>query len=140
MANNDSLLARMDAQRTHWADLPDGKRVQFRRPLETEFGRFREGVGVEHVAECVCGWDGFTEADLLGAALGSDAAVTFDPALWSRVMRDRVDYMQPVAQAIAKAIGDHLQAKEAAAKTDGPPRCAGWHRVGGRRPTPGHRR
>jgi hypothetical protein len=113
---SESLIARMDAQRTHWAELPEGKRVQFRRPLETEFGAYRGGVTVEHVAECACGWSGFTEADLLGAAIGSDEPVQFNAALWSRVMRDRVDFMQPVAQAIAKAIGDHLLAKDAAAK------------------------
>ena len=116
MANNDSLLARMDAQRKHWVDVPGGKRVQFMRPLETEFPGYRNGVTVEHVAACVCGWQGFTEADLVGAAHGSDAAVEFDPALWARAMRDSIDLMQPVAQASADAIGDHLKARDAAAK------------------------
>lgn len=106
-----ALIARMDAQRTRWVPLSDGKRVQIRRPLETEMREFIGGiVTVDHVCRYTCGWEGFTEADLLGAAIGSSDAVPFDAALWSRVVRDKVDYVPPVAQAIVAAIDEHLQA------------------------------
>jgi hypothetical protein len=111
-----TLLAKMDEQRKRWAPLPDGKRVQFRRPLETELGRFRGGVDVEHLCEYVCGWEGVTEADLLGPAIGSDSKVEFSPALWARLVRDRIDYVQPVAQAMVDAITEHLASKAATAK------------------------
>jgi hypothetical protein len=48
-----ALIARMEEQRTRWATLPDGKRVQFRRPLETELSKFRGGVDIEHLCEYV---------------------------------------------------------------------------------------
>ena len=111
-----ALLSKLDDQRMRWAELPDGKRVRYRRPLETEFGKFRSGVDVEHLCEYVCGWDGFTEADLLGAGIGASDAVAFTPKLWARLVRDRLDYVQPVAQAMVQAITEHLQAREAAAK------------------------
>lgn len=111
-----ALIARMDAQRTRWATLPGGRRVQFRRPLETEFGRFRQGVTVEHLAEYACGWEGFTEADLLGAAIGSSDPVPFSPELWGRLVRDRLDYVAPMAQAIVDAVTEHLASRDAAAK------------------------
>ena len=111
-----ALIAKMDEQRARWVDLPDGKRVQFRRPLETEFGRFRGGVSVEHLCEHVCGWDGFTEADLLGPAIGASDVQTFAPELWARVVRDRVDYVKPLAEAMAASITEHLAAKAATAK------------------------
>lgn len=111
-----ALIARMDEQRTRWVSLPDGKRVQFRRPLETEFGKFRAGVGVDHLCEYACGWEGFAESDLLGAAVGASDAVAFAPELWARVLRDRIDYVPTLAQAIVTAITEHLDAKATAAK------------------------
>lgn len=111
-----ALLARLDEQRKHWATLPDGKRVQFRRPLETELPRFTGGVTVEHLCDYACGWEGFTEADLLGAAIGSDDKVEFSTALWSRLVRDRVEYVAPVATAMVECITAHLASKKAIAK------------------------
>lgn len=114
--DDSALIAKMDAARARWVDLPGGKRVQFRRPLETDMGGFVGGVTVEHVCAHVCGWEGFTEADLLGAGIGASDAVRFTPALWARVVRDRIAYVQPVASAIAQAIQEHLVAMEAVAK------------------------
>ena len=112
----DKLIAQLDEQRTRWVDLPGGKRVQFRRPLETEFGKFRQGVDVEHVAQYVCGWQGFAEADILGRAIGGDHAVPFNGKLWDRLARDRLDYVAAVATAIVGAITDYLAERDATAK------------------------
>lgn len=111
-----ALIAQMDAQRQQWVELEPGKRVRFQRPLETEFYRFRLGVTVDHICEYVNGWEGYTEADLLGAAIGSSDDVEFDSALWARLARDRSEYIAPVARAIADAITAHLAAKDSAAK------------------------
>lgn len=112
MAGQDAvaaLIARMDAQRARWVPLPDGKRVQIRRPLQTELRKFVGGVSLDHMCEYSCGWEGFSEADLLGAAIGSSDPLPFDAALWSRVLRDRVDYVEPIAQAMVAAIDEYLQ-------------------------------
>jgi len=116
MVDFTALIARMDAQRSRWVALPDGKRVQFRRPLETEFGKFRSGVGVDHLCEYVCGWEGFSEADLLGSAIGSSDPLPFSAELWARVVRDRLEYVRPVATEVVAAITEHLAEKDAIAK------------------------
>lgn len=114
--SEDDLIAKMDAECQHWVDLPGGLRVRFQRPLETEFHKFRHGVTVDHLCEYVTGWEGFTEATLLGAGIGASDPLAFGPKLWARVVRDRVEYVAPVAQAIADAITAHLGTKDAATK------------------------
>lgn len=110
-----ALIARLEEQRRHWVDLPGGVRVRFMRPAETEFARFRLGVTVEHVCQYVDGWDGFTQAVVLGPKQGAaDVKVPFAPELWAALLRDRADWVEPVAKAIVDAITAHLQAKEAA--------------------------
>jgi hypothetical protein len=42
--------------------------------------------------------------------------VAFTPKLWARLVRDRIDYVQPVAQAMVDAITEHLASKAATAK------------------------
>ena len=69
-ADASRALQALRKGRLHWVDLAPGRRVQFRRPLETEMYRFVGGVTVEHVVEFVCGWEGFTEGTLLGEAVG----------------------------------------------------------------------
>ena len=49
-------------------------------------------------------------------AIGSDSLVTFTPALWARLVRDRIDYVKPVAAAMVDAITEHLATKAATAK------------------------
>jgi len=118
--DQSALIAKMAEQRSRWVSLKDGKRVRFRRPLETEFGKFRAGVTVDHLCEYVFDWEGFTEADLLGPAIGASDAVAFDPELWSTVVRDRIDYVQPIAEGIVAAITEHLEARETAGKNSQP--------------------
>ena len=84
--DESALIAKMD-ERARWVDLPGGKRVQFRRPLETDMGSFVGGVSVEHVCAHVCGWQGFTEADLLGAGIGASDGQVHAGALVARRAR-----------------------------------------------------
>lgn len=116
MMDAAALIARMDEQRSFWVDLGGKKRVKVRRPLEADFHRLRAGITIEHVGESACDWDGFTEADLLGAAVGASDAVPFDGALWARVARDNVAYAAAVSSAIVEAVTAHLAAQEALAK------------------------
>jgi hypothetical protein len=108
------LTARMLALREQWVDLAPGKRVKLRRPAEAEMAKFRGGMSVEHVASACVGWDGFTEADLLGASQGAQDAVQFDAGLWLEVLRDRLDWVGLVADAIIACVTAHLEAREAA--------------------------
>lgn len=111
-----TLAERMLAQRQHWVDLGEGKRVRIVRPRETEMAALVRGVQADHVVQFVDGWDGFTEADLLGPAVGSADPVPFDSAVWSEYVRDRVQVLSTVANAIADQITKHLGAQADLAK------------------------
>lgn len=111
-----ALIARMDAQREHWADLGAGKRLKFRRPVEVEMPRLMGGVQLDHVIEYACGWEGFAESDMLGAAVGSSDAVPFSRELWGAYVRDHAEMISPVAQAMADVVTGYLENKAATAK------------------------
>lgn len=116
----EELIAKLDEQRTRWIDLPDGKRLQVRRPLETD-GDALSGLRTSRavataLCEFVVGWSGFTEADLLGAAIGSSDAADFDKALCLRVVRDRLDYVVALGEHILAVVQEHEAAKASAAK------------------------
>jgi hypothetical protein len=104
------------AQREGRVEVEPGKFVRFLRPAETEFVRVIGGVTADHVCEYVCGWDGFSEADLLGASVGANEPATFSADAWAEYARDRVEVVSKVAQAIADAITLHLQQRSAAGK------------------------
>lgn len=110
------LVARIQAQRESWVELAPGKRVRIRRPAEAQLARFRNGITVDHLAECVVGWEGFTEADLLGPAVGASDALPFAPELWGEVVRDRMDWVGTLAEALAEVISAHLAQRAATAK------------------------
>lgn len=123
------IIARLLDQRRTWVPLPDrGIEVQVQRPAEAEMqpylvqgddGRTTLRAALPQVQGCVVGWrrmvDGkpasVTEADLLGAAIGSDEAVPFDAGLWAVLVADRHAWVQAVAQAVLQAINDHYQAQ-----------------------------
>ena len=111
-----SLADKLRAQREGRVEVMPGKWVRFLRPPEIDFVRLRGGVLAEHVCEYVTGWDGITEADVLGAGIGASDPAEFSPELWAEYARDRVDVVGKVAQAIADAITLHLEQRSAAAK------------------------
>lgn len=111
-----ALLARMATQREAWADLGGGRRLQYRRPPEVELPRMIAGVGLEHVVQYACGWDGFTEADLLGAGIGSSDAVPFHRDLWAAYVADHAEHLQAASTAMAQTVTVYLQRKADVAK------------------------
>lgn len=122
-ADLQRVLRAMREQRLHWVELGpklgvafEGLAVQFRRPAEAEMHRFVAGVEVDHVAEFVVGWRGFTEATLLGAAIGSSDAVDFSADAWALYVRDHLQVSGEVAQAMADAMRTHLMSRADAAK------------------------
>jgi hypothetical protein len=117
MASDASqIVAQLLAKRERWVDLEDGKRLRIRRPPETDLGRFRSGLAVADVASAVVGWDGITEADILGPQDGSTSAVPFNAELCLEVLRDRIDWTGKAAEGVLDAIRQHLDAREAARK------------------------
>jgi hypothetical protein len=111
-----ALIARMEEQRSTWVPLPGGQRVRLRRPNEVDFHRFVGGVGIEPIVEYANGWEGFTEATLLGDAVGASDAVPFDRGLWGVWVRDHIDAAKVCVDAMVKMVTDHLAAKDASAK------------------------
>ena len=118
------LINQLRAQRQSWVDLEPGKRVQIMRPPESEIGAFlrvengRKSMmaDLDQVVKFTTGWEGITEADLLGASVGASDAVPFDPALWAEVVADRGDWLKAVAQALLDAIVKHFDEKAQAEK------------------------
>jgi hypothetical protein len=111
------LIAKVLAQRESWVDLEDGKRVKIRRPAEAQMPAFRAGVTPERVVRCCVDWDGFSEADVLGAALGSgNSKVAFAVDLWEVLALDRMDWLEKVSSSLVEAITSHLSARSDAAK------------------------
>ncbi len=123
-----ALLAALKRRREKSVDLGEGRAVTFLRPLESDMGSMLSGEGaertwsvtIEHVKKFVNGWSGFTEADLLGASIGSSDPVSFDPDLWAEVCADDIETVQKVAQAILKSVIDHLSEQADVAKNSEP--------------------
>lgn len=115
-----ALLARMAEQRAHWVDLGNGLRLRYHRPPEVDMAGFTGGVKLEHAVRYACGWEGFTEAVLLGPAVGSSDPVPFAPELWEAWLRDNFQHVPTVTKAIAESIVVHLAARGDVAKNSQP--------------------
>ena len=118
-----TLITRLLAARQTWVELEPGKLVQIIRPPEAalyEFNLQGSENNIDRMLRCVTkyvtGWEGITEADLLGAALAPADAVPFDAAIWAAVVADRVHWIRVVMDALIDAINTHDHAKQAAAK------------------------
>lgn len=115
--DSTALLARLRAQREVWVSLgsdTDALSVCVRRPLEADFPKFVRGVTVDHVVEYACNWKGFSEATLLGSAIGASDELPFDSSLWGEYVRDNSEKVRVVAKAMVDAIQEHLRKKEVA--------------------------
>lgn len=113
--NATDLIARVLAARDQWVDLEAGKRVKVRRPAEAAMPALRSGMAPETVARFCVDWEGFTEADLLGAALGSDTVVKFDVDLWVTVALDHLEWIGKVSEKVVESVSAHLAKRSEAA-------------------------
>ena len=107
-----TLAQRLRERREFWVQVGEGKRIKVLRPREAEFVEFidQQGTmfaGPEHVRRYVVGWDGITEADLLGQEVGAADPAPFSQELWDEVVSDRLNWLKPVAAALLHAIADH---------------------------------
>lgn len=113
---SDDLIKRLLALRESLVEVEPGKRVRIRRPAEAQVPAFAAATPIERVRDNVVGWEGITEADILGPALGGDAEVSFDAALWGEIVSDRIVWLKIVHEALIEAINAHGVQGEAAAK------------------------
>lgn len=120
--------AALRKRREKWVDTDEGKRVQFRRPTESEMGAHLEVRGQgesatstwvirnDDVFKYVVGWEGYTEADILGAAVGASDPLPFDADLFREFALDNVDLLGKVAKGILDSILAYISEKAAVAK------------------------
>ena len=129
--NAEQLIAAALASRAKWVDLEGGRRVRVRRPAEHDVRSLlqRDAAGaviglaadLPEAIRYVVGWEGFTEADLLGPEIGAgDVKVPFDPEVWEAVSADSTDYQRKVADAILKSVVDYLNSKAETSKNSKP--------------------
>lgn len=117
-ANNLGLVARMRAQRSIHIELLPGVTVTALRPAEGEMPEFMRLLDARDAyAVCtrwVTGWDGMTEERLLGAGVGGQIAVPFDPAVWAEAVLDHRDWLTTICTEMVKAVNAHGTAKAVA--------------------------
>jgi len=129
---SDSVIKRLREARMRWVELPHpehaGLAVRIMRPSEVEVtqhlfkGGAQDGtdatVSVEFadVLRATVDWRGFTEATILGAAVGSSDPLPFSAALWSELASDHAAWVRLLASAILQAAVEHHTAKAAAEK------------------------
>lgn len=111
-----TLVAKALEQRDTWVDLGGGKRVRLRRPPAAEMFVFGRAAKPEQFLRTVVGWSGFTEADVLGAAVGGSSEVAFDVELWVVLALDQIDWIGKVSESLVASITTYLQQQEAARK------------------------
>lgn len=123
------LIERLRAARNGWCvlreadgDMPE-LAVCLRRPSEVELQGLRPVPGRDindTLAEAACSsavdWRGFTEAELLGAAIGSSDPLPFDAALWREVVRDRMEWLVKCTNHLMDVVREHLRLKAEQAK------------------------
>lgn len=119
------LIEQLRGQRKRWVEVAPGKRVQILLPTEMEVvrhflktvdGKTQLTADLEEVVRYTVGWEGFTEADLLGAGVGASDPAPFDPGLWELTASDHLDWHQTVARALLQGIVDRQVARDVDAK------------------------
>lgn len=114
----DDIARRMREKRMAWLEIADGKKVRLIRPSEEQMGRgivIGSGIaiGYDEVKKFAVEWSGFTEADMLGAAIGSSDAVPFHADLWAEYVTDNTDVYRQVAQKLLDMCLQHIEARAA---------------------------
>lgn len=123
--SDDALIRKLRAQREFWMELApaaDGRpalRVKLRRPTEWEVARdFASGTRdpMANVRDYTVDWEGFSEATLLGDAIGSSDPLPFDREVWYEASSDRAEWSQPVVAKLVEVINERAKRQQDAAK------------------------
>lgn len=118
--NAKTIIAQLLAQRETRVEVEPGKVIVVRRPPAADMPKLKDGVTVPLLVEFTAGWEGITEADILGAAVGSSDALPFDGELWSHVVADREVWFDKCAAALIDAVAAHLRARRETAGNSQP--------------------
>ena len=129
---SESVIKRLREARMQWVELPHrehaGLAVRIARPTEVEVAQhlFKGGtkdgkdgsvsVDFADVLRATADWRGFTEATILGAAVGSSDPLPFSLDLWAELASDHADWVRLLQIAVLQAVVDHHTAKAAAEK------------------------
>jgi hypothetical protein len=111
-----TLSDRIRAQREAWLEVSEGKRVKIRRPAELQLAALKNGIEVEHIADVVVDWEGWTEADFLGGALGKSDPLPFDADAWREYVMDHGEIAAKIAQQFVDLVSKHFEVKADTAK------------------------
>lgn len=112
---SQALIAKLRAQREGTVEVEPGVTLRFRRPIDGQMSVMRH-LDAEKVCEQLVGWDGVTEALLLGAAVGSSDPLAFTPELALEVVGDRGEWLVKVSAALVAAVTAFYAQKADAAK------------------------
>lgn len=129
--NAAQILKAMEAQREFMVPLDGERKVTLRRPtdlqIQTNFIKLAPGAKPEdppkpslyvdpaHLHRYGVGWSGFAEADLLGAAGGSDPA-PFDPLLLQAWLECNPAQINVLVEGLLGNIVQHINSKAEAEK------------------------
>ena len=128
---SDRQIKQLREQRMSWVDLDpvadtevpqsERKRVRIIRPTEVEIATHlvvdgQVEVGFDAMRRFTVDWAGFSEADILGSAVGASDALPFSAAVWAEIASDRVAWVRLVSNAILESAVAHHLKKEAALK------------------------
>lgn len=118
----DIILAKLREQRSWLVEVAPGKHIKLIRPTQLEAQRHlvRPGddglvsfqCGFDDVVRFTVGWDGLTEADLLGATVGASDPVLFDADLWKEVAADKLGWINQLAEELLAKTIEHLKTLE----------------------------
>ena len=116
-----ALIKRMREQRMRWVELEGDKAVRVIRPTQVEVMRhlFKAGdlsVSLEDVQRFTVDWRGFTEADLLGAAVGSSDPIEFSAELWLELSGEHATWLNQLANSLLEMILEKYGAEKESAK------------------------
>lgn len=121
----DALVAQLSAQRLAWVEIDPAtdsrpaRRVQIDTPSQFRAARMSDvfrhdgDALIVELLPLVKAWEGLTEADLLGAGVGSDSPAPVDPRVVRLVLADRPRWAQLIcvrAIELARDVHDRLKA------------------------------
>jgi hypothetical protein len=104
------------ALRERWVELEPGKRVRYHRPRTAEVPEVAKAGDIGVAVKLVDGWEGFTEADLLGPSIGANEPVPFHPEVWAEYALDRMHVIAKVLEHIVETMKLHDEQQRAVEK------------------------
>lgn len=90
--------------------------VTVRRPDEAGMVRLKSASPLDIARECVVGWDGWTDADLLPEGVGGNEPAPFSKAIWSVYIGDNLEHAARIESFVIDLITAYFEQKERAGK------------------------